>query len=207
MSTPSSVDFFDTQFQRQVQDESFDLNPFELIALPLLHGRVIDLGCGLGNLAISAARQGCSVCALDASPTAIGRIKRVAEQGALKINATVADLKNYVIPDEFDTAVSIGLLMFFDCATARRQLTRLQDCVKPGGLAVVNVLIEGTTFLDMFDAGGHCLFGKNELPQRFAGWDIQHVEHRDFTVPDGRIKAFCTVVARKPTSGSSTSDR
>ena len=63
-----SVAFFDQQFQRQIGAEEFALNPFETVALPHLTGRVLDYGCGLGNLAIAAARQACQVEALDASP-------------------------------------------------------------------------------------------------------------------------------------------
>lgn len=199
MSTDSSIGFFDTQFQRQVRERQFELNPFEQAALPHLHGRVLDFGCGIGNLAISAARQGCSVLALDASPTAIEHIRQSARAENLPIAAAVADLRDYAVAGEFDSVVSIGLLMFFDCPSARRQLARLQDSVKPGGIAVINVLIEGTSFLDMFDASGHCLFGRDELAQRFAGWQVLQYRHQDFAVPDGRVKSFATLIARKPT--------
>lgn len=198
MSTDSSISFFDTQFQRQVRERQFELNPFEQAALPHLHGRVLDFGCGIGNLAISAARQGCSVLALDASPTAIEHIGQAARAENLPIEAAVADLRDYAVAGQFDSVVSIGLLMFFDCATARRQLARLQDSVRPGGIAAINVLIEGTSFLDMFDAGGHCLFERDELAQRFAGWQVLHHQHQDFAVPDGRVKSFATLIARKP---------
>ena len=53
-----SVRFFETQFQRQVAAAEFALNPFERLALPFLNGEVLDLGCGLGNLALEAARAG-----------------------------------------------------------------------------------------------------------------------------------------------------
>ena len=53
-----SIDFFDDQFRRQIGARDFSLNPFEHAALPFLKGRVLDLGCGLGNLAIAAARNG-----------------------------------------------------------------------------------------------------------------------------------------------------
>ena len=76
MNANDSVKFFDTQFQQQARDRDFRLNPFELAALPHLHGRVLDYGCGLGNLAFAAAERGCSVLALDASPAAITHIKQ-----------------------------------------------------------------------------------------------------------------------------------
>ena len=71
MNTDSSVSFFDQQFQRQVRESDLALNPFEQQALPHLQGVVLDYGCGLGNLALAAARRGCNVVALDGSYNAI----------------------------------------------------------------------------------------------------------------------------------------
>jgi len=74
MNGNKTISFFDTQFERQVREGDFALNPFERLALPYLYGKILDLGCGLGNLSIKAARRGCAVLALDASPNAIARI-------------------------------------------------------------------------------------------------------------------------------------
>ena len=198
MNTNDSVKFFDTQFQQQARDRDFRLNPFELAALPHLHGRVLDYGCGLGNLAFAAAERGCSVLALDASPAAITHIKQHAAAKTLPVHAALADLRDYELDEDFDAVVSIGLLMFFDCPTAFKALSNLQAHVREGGIAVVNVLIEGTTYLDMFDARGHCLFSRTELESRFAGWSILRSEFSDFEAPGGRNKSFATVIARKP---------
>ena len=66
-----SVDFFDTQFRHQINGNDFVLNSVENAILPLLSGDVLDLGCGLGKLAISATMRGCLVTAVDASLTAV----------------------------------------------------------------------------------------------------------------------------------------
>ena len=197
MEPTGSVGFFDAQFRRQLSEGERVLNPFEQVALPWLRGRVLDYGCGLGNLSVAAAERGCSVLALDASPTAIEHLRALATARALPIRAECADLRDHVPPAGFDAVVSIGLLMFFACADARRQLGRLQAALRPGGVAAVNVLIEGTTFLDMFDAQ-HCLFGREELPRAFAGWTLLHEAVQDFAAPRSLVKRFSTVVARKP---------
>ncbi|TRZ91230.1 MAG: methyltransferase domain-containing protein [Rhodocyclaceae bacterium] len=198
MNPDGSVAFFDRQFQQQVRDQDFKLNPFELVALPHLRGRVLDFGCGLGNLAIAAAQSGCSVVALDASPSAIGHLRQRAAAEGLPVEAIEADLRTHAISEDFDCVVSIGLLMFFDCACAARVLSMLQACVRPGGIAVLNVLVEGTTFLDMFQPDHYCLFPRTEMENRFAGWKIIHCEFRDFDAPGQRIKSFVTLIARKP---------
>ena len=198
MSPDSSVVFFDRQFQQQLQNHDFQLNPFELAALPHLRGRVLDFGCGMGNLAIAAAKHGCSVLALDASPTAIGHLRQRATAEALPVEAIEADLRNHEISEDFDCVVSIGLLMFFDCPTAFRLLSMLQAHVRPSGIAAVNVLIEGTSYLDMFQPANYCLFARKEILDRFSGWNIIHSEFRDFDAPNQSVKSFATIIARKP---------
>lgn len=198
MNINQSVHFFDTQFQEQVRNQQFQLNPFELAVLPHLHGRVLDFGCGMGNLAFAAARKGCSVLALDASPTAISHIKRRAVQEQVAVKAQVADLRDFKVREEFDAVVSIGLLMFFDCATALGILSDLKSKVAPGGIAAFNVLVEGTTYMDMFDPQGHCLFARRGIESGFSDWSILSSVFQDFDAPNATRKCFSTVIARKP---------
>lgn len=198
MTENASVQFFDQQFRRQVAAGEYALNPFEDLALPHLRGRVLDYGCGLGNLAIEAARRGCSVLALDASHTAIERLRAVAEQDGLLLRAEEADLRSHELTEDFDAVVCIGLLMFFDCSTAKNQLLQLQARVRPGGVAVINVLTEGTTYMDMFAPAGHCLFNRDELRSQFGQWEILSLVQQEFSAPNDTCKVFATIVARKP---------
>src|SRR5205807_1081306 len=132
------------------------------------------LGCGLGNLSLAAAANGCRVTALDASPTAVADLARRAASQGLTMTVREADLRNPHVSGGFDAVVAIGLLMFFGRDTARRGLDAIIKLVQPGGVAIVNVLIEGTTFLDMFDPDEHYLFGEDELLAAFAGWSVEH---------------------------------
>jgi tellurite methyltransferase len=197
MKPNSSITFFDTQFRKQVAANDFSLNPFEQRALPLLSGRVLDYGCGLGNLSLEAARRGCDVVAMDASSAAIERIRKTAVEENLRIEAVASDVANDPIAGKFDTIVAIGLLMFFPRDKALQLLGEIQDHVVNGGIAIVNVLIEGTTFMGMFEPGNYYLFGRNELRKRFDGWEIVLDDYDRFDAPGGTRKEFSTIAARK----------
>jgi tellurite methyltransferase len=191
-------EFFDRQFERQVEASDYALNPFEQAVLPHLSGEVLDLGCGLGNLALAAAERGCRVTALDASATAVADLARRAAARGLALEAHGADLRHYVPARHYDCVVSIGLLMFFSCMDARGLLARMREAVRPGGLVAVNVLVEGTSYMEMFDPEAHCLFGHDELDEAFAGWEILLSRHEDFPAPGETLKRFHTLAARAP---------
>jgi tellurite methyltransferase len=197
MTKNRSIDFFETQFQGQVRSGEFALNPFETLALPFVSGRVLDLGCGLGNLGMEAARRGCPVLALDASPTGVEHLRHMAESMRLPIRAEQVDLSTYRIGESYDTIVAIGLLMFFPRRRALELLEDIKAHVEPGGKAIINVLTEGTTYLGMFEPDHYYLFTGQELRERFSGWDLLEFRAQRFDAPGSTIKAFVTVVARR----------
>ncbi len=192
------IDFFESQFQRQVREHEFALNPFEQTALNYVRGDVLDLGCGLGNLALEAERRGCTVTAIDGSATGIARICEAAHDECMAVDAVVADLGDFRIARDYDTVIAIGLLMFFRRPRALELLADIHAHVRAGGRAVVNVLIEGTTYLNMFTPGEYYLFRRDQLVEHFGGWTIEVERYDDFPAPGGSIKAFATVIARKP---------
>jgi tellurite methyltransferase len=194
-----AIDFFSEQFDRQIDTAEYRLNAFEERALAHLEGDVLDLGCGLGNLAVAAAERGHQVLALDACNRAVDDLRRRAASRSLPLRAGWADLSDWKAEGTYDSVVSIGLLMFLDCAVARRVMDEIERAVRPGGVCVLNVLVEGTTFMTMFDEDAYCLFPRDALLERFAGWAVLDHRIEDFDAPEpGTIKRFATLIARRP---------
>ena len=136
--------------------------------------------------------------AFDASQTAIADLARRAAEQGLPIKAREADLRDFTIEGQFDSVIAIGLFMFFAREVARVGLGRVKELTKPGGIAAVNVLIAGTTYLDMFAPGEYYLFSEKELPEFFSGWTPEYLKLESFPAPNETVKRFCTMVARRP---------
>jgi tellurite methyltransferase len=130
------------------------------------------------------------------------KTKPDAKREGLPVRAIQADIENWTIDESYDTIVVIGLLMFFRQETALKLLTAVQEHVKPGGRAIVNVLIEGMTYLGMFDPDNYCLFRCNELEERFVGWHILESRTQTFLAPEDTRKDFATLIAEKPSQKS-----
>lgn len=66
---------------------------------------------------------------------------------------------------------------------------------------VVNVLIEGTTYIGMFnEERGYCLFGENEIPDLLKSWQMLDDRIETFDAPGGTVKRFRTCIPIPPIS-------
>jgi tellurite methyltransferase len=195
---PRAVAYFGAQFERQIAAHDYKFGPFEERALPYLRGKVLDLGCGLGNLALAAAARGAQVTAYDACENAVDDLAQRAIASGLDVWVRTVDLKGWHPEETYDAVNCIGLLMCFAREDALAGLQALHDAVRPGGVAVVNAMIVGSTFMAMFDPDQHYFFKPEELAAPFAGWEYLHDSVEDFPMPWNTIKRFRTLIVRRP---------
>ena len=192
-----AVRFFDNQFQHLSAQQVPDLNPFEQRSVPYLKGRVLDYGCGMGNLSVMAARQGYPVLAVDASPTAIDHLRQRAQAENLPLQCLLAQAQDTIFEGCYDTVLAIGLFMFMGCQLAHQQVEKMKALTCLNGVMVCNVLIEGTNYLDMFGADDYCLFTPDAVRLWFKDWRTEDFQIEEFAAPGDTLKRFATVIATR----------
>lgn len=94
--------------------------------------RVLDVGCGTGVVAVTAARTGAQVCALDLSPVLIEHGKRHAALAAVEIQFKEGDVE--ALPYE-DASFDVVLSQFGHMFAPRPEvaLAEMLRVLKPGG--------------------------------------------------------------------------
>lgn len=101
-----------------------------------LNGRVLDCGCGVGDLSLALARQGATVVGTDISPTSINMAREHAKRLDLAERAEfqVMRLESMGFEDgSFDLIVGKWILHHVDLDQAGPEINRV---LKPGGRAV-----------------------------------------------------------------------
>ncbi|MGE3137933.1 MAG: class I SAM-dependent methyltransferase [Thermoleophilia bacterium] len=107
--------------------------------------RVLDLGCGSGQVSIPLARLGAEVVAVDISPAMIGFLSdNVAREGLRTVTGRVAALEHLELePESFDLVVSNYALHHLADEDKRRLISSVAVWLRPGGRVVIGDLMLG----------------------------------------------------------------
>jgi SAM-dependent methyltransferase len=102
---------FASVYDRLMQDVPYDR---WVANLEVIFGRfgitgkkVLDLGCGTGNVALPLAKKGYQVTALDLSPEMLALAEHKARDAGVKVAFICQDMREMDVPGEFDLVISM----------------------------------------------------------------------------------------------------
>jgi ubiquinone/menaquinone biosynthesis C-methylase UbiE len=105
-----------------------------LVEAGRIAGRVIDLGCGTGENAISFATAGLEVVGIDGSSEAIRQAREKAQNRGVSVRFEVADVVDLgEHRTSFDTATDSGVFHVFDDDDRPRYERSVRGVLRPGG--------------------------------------------------------------------------
>src|SRR4051794_40359191 len=137
----------------------------------LIRGRVLDIGCGLGEHTILLTRLGYDVLGVDYAPAAIDQARGNAAAKGVDARFEVADAMQLAAGPGYDTIVDSALFHIFGEDTDRaRYVSSLHTALRPGGLLHV---------LALSDAGRGFGPQVSEVQIRTAfaaGWELEALD-------------------------------
>jgi cyclopropane fatty-acyl-phospholipid synthase-like methyltransferase len=101
--------------------------------------KVLDLMCGYGRHALSLARKGMNVTAIDNLTDYIDEIKQIAEKESLPLSARLLDVMQFQSEDQYDLIMCMGnSVCFFDKDDSEKLYSRISNTLKKGGKFIFN---------------------------------------------------------------------
>jgi len=155
-----------------------------------LVGRLLDLGCGTGDLALYLASRGHRVWGVDFAPNAIRRARAKAAERGISVEFRVAsalDLGH--LGTTFDTVVDCGLFHVFLDQHRRAYANNVRSVLVPGGALFLLCFSEE----EPTDWGGPRRVSQADIRETFHdGWEVRSIRsgHYEVTTPGVEGRAW-----------------
>jgi cyclopropane fatty-acyl-phospholipid synthase-like methyltransferase len=148
----------------------------------LLHGQLLDAGCGTGENTLLAAAAGAHAMGVDIAPAAIARAREKAADRGVPARFEVADVLNLAaLAARFDTVIDSGVFHVFGDEARAKYVASLASVTHAGGHCYVMVFSDqqpGTM--------GPRRVHQDELRAAFHdGWTVAGITAETFQVNPG----------------------
>lgn len=151
-------------------------------AADAIRGRVLDVGCGTGDLAIWLAERGCTVTGVDFLAVPLEQARSKAATRGVAVNFLPMDaLTVGQIPERFDAVTDCGLFHTFDDAGRAAYVAALARLLEPGARLFMLCMAES-------EPGTHGPRRVTTAEIRAAfrdGWAVEAIEPAVFEVVPG----------------------
>lgn len=165
--------------------------------------KALSIADGEGRNGVWLAEQGIDVLAIDFSPVALEKSRRLAASRGVALQTRQVDLKSWDWkPEQFDVVAAI-FIQFAGPALRTAIFQGMKRTLTPGGL----ILLQGYRPEQLrYGTGGppHAenMYTAEMLNAAFADFEILHIEEHDSVISEGRghdgMSALVDLVARKP---------
>lgn len=165
--------------------------------------RVLAVADGEGRNGVWLAQRGCKVCAVDISPVAVDKAKKLALDRTVDIEFVIADLMEWDWPDAAFDAVVCIFIQFASPKMRKKLFEGFWRTLRPGGI----VIMEGYGVKQLqYTSGGpkelENLYTPQILRDAFAGWEMLLLHEYEAVLDEGAkhrgMAALIDLVARKP---------
>ena len=151
-------------------------------AAEAIRGRVIDIGCGTGDLALWLAEQGRTVTGVDFLEKPLEAARQKAGERGLSVNFLQMDAVAVgEIPERFDAVTDCGLFHTFDDVGRSAYVGALRRLLEPGSRVFLLCFADSEP-----GTHGPRRISERELREAFAaGWEVEAIEPARFEVVPG----------------------
>ena len=164
--------------------------------------RCLAVADGEGRNGVWLAQQGLQVLSVEASPVALAKAQRLAQQRGAEVQFELADLDHWEWGESrFDVVVAI-FIQFAPPEQRVHMFANIKRCLKPGGL----LLLQGYTPRQLeYKTGGPSqlenLYTETIVRELLSGMEILHLREHDSFISEGKghhgMSALIDAAARK----------
>jgi len=148
--------------------------------------KVLDLMCGYGRHALSLARLGISVTAVDNLADYINEIKEIAEKENLPVEALQEDVMQFQSKDKYDLIICMGNSMsFFNEEDSEKLFSNISSHLMANGRAIFNSWIIAEIVIKQFRDNSWATIG-----------DIKCLYNSKYLFSPARIETESTFIGR-----------
>lgn len=203
--------FWSTRYQDAGDEYLFGTEPNHFLAskahLFTENQKALSLGDGEGRNSVWLAKKGLDVTAVEISPVAVGKARKLAERHAVNIHLIQTDMLLHdwnatTLNNTFDWVVSI-FIQFVGPEGRKIQFDTMKALTRQGG----RIMLHGYTPKQLeYKTGGPSaienLYTRPMLLEAFSDWEVEEIVEYEDVISEGLghngQSALISIVARKP---------